>query len=757
MPAVFSCTYATADCVPVIAAIYKLCRERSTPAVRNAATQQGVILGTAAYMSPEQARGKAVDKRADIWAFGCVLFEMLTGRQTWTGTTVTDIIAAALAKDPDFGSLPSNINPRIHELLDHCLQKDPMERFRDVGDIRIEIKHILAEPRGVLVQPVTTVEPHKKLRTMLPWLAAAVVLTAVVAGVAVWNLKPTPPAEPRRVTRFPLEADGISGGMALSPDGSRLVYSAVKDGMRQLFLHARDQMEAVSIRDTKNATYPFFSPDGKWVGFFTGSELKKVSLSGGDAQTLCKAGNQRGASWGSDDSIVFASFDSPGLMRVPASGGQPKSLTTPGDDSGLHCWPEYVPGQKAVLFTILKGYGDWQLAVQSPEMKNYRVLIDGTGGRFASSGHLVFARNASLWAVPFDSARLQLKGEAVLIVEGVEIGSFGIANYALANDGSLAYLPGGLGISTSLTWVDRQGKEEPIAAPKNLSYVHPGISPDGRRVALTVNDGSGSFQIWIWDLVRETLTQLTFDKNRSLYPLWTPDGKRVAFFAVRDGKPGVYWKAADGTGKEELLGSPGAGIFPASWSDNGKTLVVMEGVGLGAKNLDIGVLSMEGDRKLKPLLKEKYHEAQPRISPDGKWMAYTSNESGQNQIYVRPFPQVESGGRWQVSTNGGDTPLWSPNGRQLFYLGGDAAMAVSVKTDPSFSLETPKVLFRIRYSPTDLAAPLSLNSWDISPDGKRFLMTNLPWPAEIAGGPRKINIVLNWFEELKQRVPVHVQ
>jgi serine/threonine-protein kinase len=357
----------------------------------------------------------------------------------------------------------------------------------------------------------------------------------------------------------------------------------------------------------------------------------------------------------------------------------------------------------------------------------------------------------NLLAVAFDPDRLEMTGGPVPIVEGIRFQTIA-PEYALSDSGTLAYIPqptGAAALGRTLVWVDRQGKEEPLGAPPNNIYKYPKISPDGTRVAFSVYTG-GSGSIWIWDLGRKALTRLTFGEGSDIAPIWTLDGKRIVFCSST-GDPGLYWKAADGAGEvERLISDPGRYFFPCSWSRDGKILLMDEGSTL--TNTDIGMLSMDGDRTRKPLLKEeRASEIDPMISPDGRWMAYSSNESGHHEVYVRPFPEVNKG-RWQVSTGGGESPLWSPDGQELFYLSGDSAMAVAVRTEPSFSLGTPKTLFRgmyVRPGTTD-GIP-----WDIHPDGKRFLMMKEPGPgASAGGGPRKINIVVNWLEELKQRVPV---
>jgi serine/threonine protein kinase len=747
----------------------------NSPTLSNAATQQGVILGTAAYMSPEQARGKPVDKRADIWAFGCVLYEMVTGRQIWSGATVTDIIAAALAKDPDFGSLPPNLHPRIRELLDRCLQKDPTERFRDVGDVRVEIKKALANPGGVLVQPVAATEPKRKLRTVLPWIAAAIILTAITAGVAVWKFRPT---EPKKVMRFEYELpEGqqlsltMAGGynLAVSPDGHQFVYGT-KEGF---YLRSVEALDARLISGTdKDSTQPFFSPDGQWIGYWSSSDrkLKKISISGGAAVVLCDTGIfVGGASWDSDDTIVYSDIPS-GIRRISASGGTPESLIKndlPSANKGrLHVWPQMLPDGKTLLFTVVSALNSTEqhIAIQSIESGERKVLLkSGIGATYLPTGHLVYAlmnnNNAILLAIPFDLDKLAVTGGSVSILEDFIGGAFSdsgtfvyfsLPRIAEQSKGEAAAM-GASQSGRTLVWVNRQGKEEPLAAAPNEYGVFR-ISPNGTRVALTVG-ASGKEDIWIWDFARGTMTRLTFNEGYDAIPLWTLDGKRIVYSSAPEGSSiptGIYWKAADGTGEAEKIGSePGKFIYPSSWSKDGKTLVLNESAFVPSIQADIGMLSMEGDRSRKPLLQGKHNEKYPKISPDGRWMAYQSDESGKYEVYVHSFPDVNKG-RWQVSTNGGNSPLWSPDGREMFYRSGDSFMAVDVETEPAFRPAKPKVLFKGTYFSRN-----DFTLWDISPDGKRFLMINPPGaaPSTAAAPQPKINIVLNWLEELKQRVP----
>jgi serine/threonine-protein kinase len=728
----------------------------NSPTLSNAATQQGVILGTAAYMSPEQARGKTVDKRADIWAFGCVLYEMLTGQAAFQGEDITEILASVVKGGANLDLLPSNIHPRVREVITRCLQKDLKKRYPDITDARYEIEQALTDPSGVFVQPLMKAETRTRIRTMLLWLAAAIVLAGIIVGVAVWNLKPP---EPRQVTRFfhevPREQqlnDAFVRTIAVSPDGRQIVYSTDAG----LYLRSMDAMDAKLLQGTGGTRQrPFFSPDSKWIGFFSSTDrkLKKIAISGGTPVTVADV-NSAGSSfdWNADNTIVYAD-ESKGIMRVSANGGTSELIIKETkNDSFYH--PQTLPDGKSVLYINVPGT-QGKITVQSLKSGERKELFEGDAARYLPTGHIVYAAGINLYAVRFDINALKVIGGPVSVVEGVL--RDGPAQYAVSDSGTLVYVPGtdiaASAVQRTLMWVNRNGKEEPLAAQPN-GYFNPRISPDGTKVALSVaaTVGNATRDIWIWDPVHKTLTRLTFDGAANVTPLWAPDGKRIAFFSL--GRPGIYWKEADGAGKDEFLGSSPswAPTFLASWSDRGKTLFFTE----WGTDTGIGMLSMEGDRKFKSLLIEKYREAQPQISPDGRWMAYTSDESGQNQIYVRPFPEVNSE-RWQISTNGGDSPLWSRDGRELLYRNGDAVMAVSVKTASTFSIATPKILFRGTYvSNVFRDGNFDLATWDVSPDGKRFLMMKevVSTAKPAAEVPRRINIVVNWFEELKQRVPV---
>jgi serine/threonine protein kinase len=724
----------------------------NSPTLSDMATQQGVILGTAAYMSPEQARGKPLDKRADIWAFGCVLYEMLTGQAAFQGDDVTEILAAVVKSGVNLDLLPTSIHPRVREAIIRSLQKDLKRRYHDVADARYEVEQALADPHGILVQQVAGIEPRTKLGTILPW--AAALLGVIITGMAVWCLKPS---EPRQVTRFDYELpkdqqwnNSIMPMLAVSPDGRRFVYTTSEG----LYLRSLDQPTAKLIPGgDKDPSMPFFLSDGKWVGYWsrTQRQLKKIIIGGGTPMMLADSVSVSLASKissGSEDTVVFVQ-QGKGIVQLSKNGGSPKLLIE--DKDRIFMSAQLLPDGKSVLFTRSIGTRfDMTVMVKSFKSDEAKGLFPGDSAQYLPTGHIVYSMGASLYAVPFDVGKLEVTGDPFLLVGDV-FRSSGVAQYAVSNSGTLVYIPG-ITSSTAktnqriLVWVDRKGKEELLAAQPD-DYRSPQISPDGKQLALIIK-ASGRFDVWIRDLANQITRSLTSDGADKRAPLWTPDGKRIVYTVVNDG---ICWQAADGSGTvDRLFSTPSRMLLPWSFSKDGKTLLMTEAVGVGL--LDIGMLSMEGSRTRKPLLQEeKYLEVQPEISPDGRWMAYTSTESGKAEVYVRPFPEIDKG-KWQVSSSGGSDPLWSPDGRELFYMRDDCAIAVAVESEPTFKPGKSFTLFQGAYARLMIAEG---HRWAISPDGKRFLMmkgTGLDFP--FAEMPRKINIVLNWTEELKQKVPV---
>jgi eukaryotic-like serine/threonine-protein kinase len=722
----------------------------NSPTLSDMATMQGVILGTAAYMSPEQARGKAVDKRADIWAFGCVLYEMLTGQTAFQGEDATEILASVVKGGPNLELLQANLHPRVRETITRCLQRDLKRRYQDIRDAQYEIEQALADPGGVLTQTVATTGSRKKMPTMLSWVAAALVLGACIVGAAIWKSKPP---EPRQVVRFEYElpegqrprfTDIRSSALAISPDGKQVVYSTYKG----LYRRSIDELTAKLIAGTEGPVeQPFFSPDGKWIGYFSGTDnkLKKIAVTGNTPVVLCEGSQFRGASWSEDGTIVYGDLGR-GIMRISSNGGTPEHLIKRSSLSLRQ--PQVLPGGKSVLYQT--GLGSNQIImVDSPGSAEPTKLFPGISARYIPTGHIVYAVGNSLFVVPFDADKCEVTGDPVPMIEGVfrSENSY-LSQYAVSDSGTLVYIPGtgsSADAARTLVWVERNGREEQIPAPANF-YSAPRISPDGNRIALTVGNDQDA-DIWIFDAIRKIPTRLTFDKGLDQFPLWSPDGKQIIFASNREGPWSLFRKAADGTGEIEKLGSTPGAAFRSLSSPNHGNSIVFEQVSGGDTVIDIAALSLDGIREGKRLLQGNFIEANPQVSPDGRWLAYLSNETGDMEIYVRPFPDINSG-KWQISWNGGQEPRWSRDGRELFYRSGDAMMVVAIETKPTFKAGVPEKLFPDAYYST------YGHNWDISPDGKRFLMVKGANVASESGMLQRINIVLNWTEELKQRVPV---
>jgi Tol biopolymer transport system component len=726
----------------------------NSPTLSMAATMQGVILGTAAYMSPEQARGKAVDKRTDIWAFGCVLFELLTGKRPFAGEDITEILAAVVKTDPVWSSLPATTPPTIRLLLKRCLQKDRTLRLRDAGDARLEIQEALSSPASMTENAAAPPIGIRALgRRALILGLGALLLVAVAASMATWALKPSPSAALQPVTRtviaLPLgqQLAGLESApaIALTPDGSHLAYVARQGGTQQIYLRAMDSLEAKPIPGTDGAINPFFSPDGQWVGFFADGKMKKASLSGGTALVIGEAASPNGASWGSQGTIVFAPANVSPILQMPDAGGATTPLSRFSKDENSHRWPELLPDGKTALFAAGFTAGNWttaEVTLQPPGTTARRNLLPGTAPHYAPSGHLIFAQGGSLMAVPFDLQSLSVTGPAVPVVEGVlQSATTGFAQYNLSSSGSLVYVPGGLQSNQAkLVWVNRNGTEQPLLAPGH-NYVYPRLAPDGRHVALAIAEEQGA-QVWLYDL-QERLTRLTFEGVANNVPAWAPDGKHIAFLSNKVDGDNVFWQLADGSGGLERLTTSEFLQAPLSFSPDGQLLTFIEAN--PKTGYDIWVLHVS-DRKAQPFIRTPFNETVPQFSPlGGRWLAYVSNESGRNEIYVQAYPGP--GGKWQISTDGGTEAVWNRNGRELFYRSGNKMMAVDITAQPSFSAGKPHLLFEGPYLPT----PATFPNYDVSLDGQRFLMLK---PAEkTQAQTTQITVVLNWFEELKRRVP----
>jgi eukaryotic-like serine/threonine-protein kinase len=743
-----------------------------SPTLSLAFTGVGMILGTAAYMSPEQARGKTVDKRADIWAFGCVLFEMLTGKRAFDGTDATEMIAAVVRAEPEWSALPPATPPKLIAVLKRCLQKDPRLRARDIGDLRFELDEVSRAPGPA---DTSTAIPLVPLwRRAIPY--AAVVLVTV--GLTAWAASLLrPAASDRPVARFVInlpENERFSNtgrhAVAISPDDSHIVYGA--NG--RLNLRRLDQLVATPIRGTEgaltslveSARNPFFSPDGQWIGFWQNGQLKKVSVTGGAAIVLCAADNPWGASWSADDFIVFGQGPK-GIMRVAGAGGTPELVVKVDSGESAH-GPQMLPAGRGILFTLRpSGAQTWdesRIVVQSLTTgERKEVIKGGSDARYLPTGHLVYALEGTVLAVPFDVDTLSVTGGPVPVLEQVAragVIATGAAHFSVSARGTLVYIEDVGAVAAAkrtLTWVDRNGRETAIKAPAR-AYQFPRLSADGQRIAVDTTDEQRD--VWIWNLAGETLTRLTLDSATDGYALWTPDGRRVIFNSTRAGSRGIrtgslYWQASDGTGAAERLTDTPNNHIPNAVSPDGTKLVVREETINGS---DLLLLPLQGERRTQPLVQTPFMERNADISPDGRWLAYESNESGQFEVYVRPFPNVNDG-RWQVSTGGGSVPLWARNGREMFFmtLRGESLMAASILESPgsaAFRSGAPIKLFDTRgyFAPT--LGPNNARSgrmYDVSADG-RFLMIKDVSVREGTPAPQSIMVIQNWVEELKRRV-----
>ena len=639
-------------------------------------TAAGVILGTPAYMSPEQARGYVVDKRSDIWAFGCVLYEMLTGKRTFQGPTSSDVMAAILDR----------------------------------------------------------------------------VVAALFAARGFWGAGRTEgnASAARSVVRFTetLPEDtqlAPAPALAVSPDGRRFGYVGIRRGTRTLYIRDVNQVAAHTMPGTEGADQPFFSPDGQWIGFFAEGKLKKVSVAGGAPLTLADASGARGGTWGTDNSIIFAPSAASALLRVSADGGSPQPATTLDrtQNEASHRWPQFLPGGEAIVYSAgptvsVFGWIEARVLAQSLKTGARRVLVQhGTFPHYAASGHLLYFQGGIAYAQRFDPNQLQVSGEAMPVLDrvptlgGINAGAFELA---LSPTGTMAYVPGVTREGQSLVWVNRDGREQTIAIPTGTYGSGPRVSPDGRQIAVTVV-GTAESDIWVYDLSRTTATRLTFG-GRNLWPVWTPDGARIAYASSREGSTNAYWKHADGSGAEEQLTTSLETYFPQSFSPDGRMLLLSQLPGR------VSALPLEAPRKPSVFQTGQGVASDAAFSPTGRWIAYISNESGRSEVYVRPYPGP--GATIPVSTSGGDAPMWARSGRELFYLQGDAMMAVDVAENrDKLSVGTPKRLFAGNYGVGGVRA-----AYDVAIDAQRFLMVKI---SGIQDDSSRFTVVINWPDEIDAR------
>ncbi len=733
----------------------------TTPAM----TQAGMILGTAAYMAPEQAKGRAADRRSDVWAFGCVLFEMLTGKRAFEGEDVGDTLAAVLRGEPNWAALPPETPLALRKLIRGCLQKDRTQRIADISTAYF----LLSDPAAF--DSVAPAMPRALpfWQRAWPWASTGALMLALMLAVwAAWWPAPQHEQLLRRSVELGADASLVTNFSAaagsaavLSPDGRVLAFVARKAAgeASQLYVRRLDQLEAAPLAGTEGSRNPFFSPDGQSIAFFAGGKLKRVAATGGAVVTLCDVPFDRGGTWSEDGSILFASSGPPpGLRRVSSAGGVAEALTTPDPAAGEFAgWPQALPGGEAVLFTVfprLPSFADAILAAnlvvqRLPGGPRKIVHRGGNYGRYLPSGHLVYVREGTLFAAPFDVDRLETTGPPVPAVEGVKQGEGG-AQFTFSSRGTLVFVPGQYGAGVPIQWMDAEGNLTPLRAVaadcRGLRF-----SPDGQRLAIWIRQGAHQ-DMWIYEWERDALTRMASDAGYD--GTWTPDGRRIAFASSSADKatPNLYWQRADGSGVAERLTESPNWQYPTSWHPSGKFLAFSERQPQGQS--DIMILPLEGDDvsgwtpgKPSVFLDTSFHESSPAFSPDGRWLAYQSRESGTDEVYVRPFPGP--GSRSLVSTAGGQSPVWSRNGKEVFYWSGDRSgeqiwVASYAVDGDSFRAEKPRA-----WSPVRIPRRAGNPRFDLHPDGKRFAVLNAAEETEV----RRVVFITNFFDELRRIAP----
>ncbi len=733
-------------------------------------TETGLSLGTPFYMSPEQATGdRPVDARSDLYSLGCVLYEMLTGEPPYIGPTAQAVVAKLLTERPrDVRILRETVSPELEQVVAKALARLPADRYADAAEFAAELARTVAGggAAGATVRTSVTgvvaatagapeLRPSEEPRRSplarlvrlvrapaIPW-----VVVAALAAVLAWSrLRPAPAPVVSRFglslsDSFAVRADHNGLSLALAPDGRRLAYTGLGiAGRRMLLVREFGELDPRVVPGTEGAESPFFSPDGAWIGFFADGKVKKVALAGGPALSIADAQTPRGGDWGPDGTIVFAPSSSSPLLLVSASGGPVDTLTRLAVDSGetSHRWPQFLPGRRGVVFTSQYG-GRYRVAAVDLEDRVVRSLVEEGGtGRYAPTGHLLYTTEAgALIAARFDARRLAVTGSPVSLLEGLLTKQvIGATEYALSPAGVLAYLGAG-SARNALMLVDRRGVGRPLV--ELLAVSSPRFSPDGTRIALTSVD-QRSADVRVYDIARGTLSRLSFDGNAS-YPDWTPDGRRVAFSwqPIGRGDRDLYWTEADGSGEPTPLFAGPLAQWEVSFAP-GARLMAMRQVD-PASSRDLYVLSADSAATPRPYVRTPFDERAPAVSPDGRWVAYVSNESGREEVYVRAFP--EPAGRWQISASGGIEPRWARSGRELYYRSSDSLISVRVQTAPEFRVGAREVLF---------VRPFSSNSshgeFDVHPDNQRFVMF-AGGAADAAG----LVVALNGFEELRRRAP----
>ena len=731
-----------------------------SPTLTAQMTGQGVLLGTAAYMSPEQARGEAADKRSDLWAFGVLLWEMLTGNQLFVGKTMSDTLAGVLRDDPHLDALPHETPASVRRLLRRCLEREVHERLPDAAAARLELEDALAGRSDDEDEEITTVAAILTWKRVLPWALLGATAIALAASL-VWNRpEAAAPEKPIRLevalSEDPLWVD-LGSSVVLSPDGSKVAFASENEsGDNALSLRSLDQLDPlpIAIGLTNSRPYhPFFSPDGQWMGFATPTKLKKVPMTGGTPIALCDVQRSRGATWTLDDTIVFGSRRG-GLFQIPAAGGEPVELTTLDEEKERsHRWPQALPNGKGVIFTVapreIGNTDKTTIEVSSLESGERKVIYEGGYyGRYVATGHLVFITDSTLFAAPFDLDRLEITGPPAPIVQGLTSQSApGGAQYSFSNNGTLAYIRGAAQVPEyPVVRVGRDGTVTDLWQTR-ASYGAPAISRDGKRVALSVFKDD-NWDVWVYDLEREVATRLTFHDGYDADQIWSPDGEYLFYTSDEDGTPRPYRMRADGSGEAERLSETENEFYPLSISPDGRYAI-----GETTENrIDIVVLDLEEGGEPEPFLATSFLDRDPQFSPDGKWVAYSSNESGGMEVYVRPFPAAS--GRWQISDGGGRFPTWSGDGSELFYRTDDGILVASIEaSDDTLIVGKAESLFEgsFRGGISGIAVGgFQFKDFDVAPDGQSFVMFPDEQDRE---GNTHVTLIFNWFDELERTLP----